>query len=151
MPAGSTLARHCRQSSPGACLPACARMVLAAMGDERTEEELATILGSYEFGTPASQVTRLAELGYQVQFGPSSLDELRVHLEHGRFPIVFVHAGLLPWADFAGFHALVLTEVSPTDVALLDPALDSGPTHLSKDGFLLAWEEFDRLAAVISR
>lgn len=34
---------------------------------------------------------------------------------------------------------------------LLDPALDSGPTRLSKDGFLLAWEGFDSLAAVISR
>lgn len=64
---------------------------------------------------------------------------------------MFVHADLLPWAGFDGFHALVLTAISPTDVALLDPALDDGPTRLSKDDFLLAWEEFDRLAAVIFR
>jgi len=126
-------------------------MVLTVLGDERTEERLATVLGSYEFGTPASRVTRLIELGYQVQFGPSSLKELQVHLERGSSPIVFVRADLLPWADFGGFHALVLTAISPTDVALLDPALDDGPTQLSKDDFLLAWEEFDRLAAVISR
>lgn len=151
MPADSTPARHYKQSNPGACLPACARMVLAAMGDERTEEQLATALGSYEFGTPASRVTYLVELGYQVQFGPSLLKELQAHLARGLFPIVFVRADLLPWADFGGFHALVLTEITPTDVALLDPALDDGPTRLTKDGFLLAWEEFDRLAAVISR
>ena len=54
MPAGSTPVQHYRQSSPGACLPACVRMVLAAMGDERTEQQLAATLGSYEFGTPAS-------------------------------------------------------------------------------------------------
>jgi len=150
MPAGSTPVRHYRQSSPGACLPACVRMVLVMLGDERAEEQWVAILGSYEFGTPAGRVTRLIELGYQVQFGPSSLEELQSHLERDLSPIVFVHAGLLPWTDFGGFHALVLTEISPTDVALLDPALDDGPTRLSKDGFLLAWEEFDCLAAVIS-
>ena len=151
MPAASTLVPHYRQSNPGACLPACARMILAALGDERTEAQLATVLGSYEFGTPASRVTRLTKLGYQVQFGPSSLDELQIHLEHGLFPIVFVRADLLPWADFGGFHALVLTGITPTDVVLHDPALDDGPTRLSVDGFLLAWEEFDCLAAIISK
>jgi ABC-type bacteriocin/lantibiotic exporter with double-glycine peptidase domain len=151
MPASSTSVQHHRQSSPGACLPACVRMVLAAMGDERTEAQLGTLLDSYEFGTPASRVTRLTRWGYQVQFGPSSLEKLQVRLEHGLFPIVFVRADLLPWADFGGFHALVLAEITPTSVALLDPALDDGPTLLSKDGFLSAWEEFDYLAAVVSR
>lgn len=150
MPANSTPVRHCRQSKPGTCLPACIRMVLAARGDERTEEELATILGSYEFGTPASRVTRLTELGYQVQFEPSSLDELQGHLEQNHFPIVFVQADLLPWADFGGFHALVLVEVTSDGVSVLDPALESGPSDLSRDGFLLAWQEFDCLAAIIS-
>jgi hypothetical protein len=126
-------------------------MVLAAMGDERTEAQLTTVLGSHEFGTPASRVTRLTRLGYQVQFGPSSHEDLLTHLEHGLLPIVFVRADLLPWANFGGFHALVLARIAPTEVVLHDPALDTGPTFLSKDGFLLAWEEFDRLAAVISR
>jgi hypothetical protein len=44
-------------------------------------------------------------------------------------------------------RALVLAEITPTSVALLDPALDDGPTLLSKDGFLLTWEEFDYLAS----
>lgn len=39
MPAGSTEVPHYKQSKPGTCLPACARVVLAALGDERTEEE----------------------------------------------------------------------------------------------------------------
>ena len=42
-------------------------MALAELGDERPEAEWAAILGSYEFGTPASRVLRLAELGYQVR------------------------------------------------------------------------------------
>lgn len=58
MPAGSTPVRHYRQSSPGACLPACVRTVLVALGDERTEERLAAAMGSYEFSTPASRSAR---------------------------------------------------------------------------------------------
>jgi hypothetical protein len=126
-------------------------MVLAGLGDEYNEPKLAKAMGSFEFGTPASRVTRLDKLGYHVKFGPSSLKDLHVYLEQGLFPIVFVYAGFLPWADFEGFHALVLAEVTTTDVALFDPALDNGPTRLSIDGFLLAWEEFDSLAAVISK
>jgi hypothetical protein len=80
-----------------------------------------------------------------------SLDELQAHLENGLFPIVFVRADLLPWATWSGFHALVLVEITPTDLALFDPALDDGPTRLARDSFLIAWEEFDCLAAVISR
>jgi len=151
MPTGSTLARHYKQSSPGACLPACVRMVLASWGDERAEAEWAIILGSYDFGTPSSRVKLLTRLGYRAQYGRFSLDELRIHLDNGLSPIVFVRADLLPWATWGGFHALVLVQITPTDVALLDPALDSGPTRLSRDGFLTAWEEFDCLAAIISR
>lgn len=151
MPAGSTPAPHYKQSDPGACLPACVRMVLAAFGDEYTETQIAAALDSYEFGTPASRVTRLTELGYRVQYGPSSLKEFDTHLKRHALPIVFVRADLLPWANFGGFHALVLVQITATDVILLDPALEEGPTSLAKDGFLLAWEEFDRLAAVISK
>jgi hypothetical protein len=126
-------------------------MILATLGDERAESQCATALSSYDFGTPSSHVMRLTKLGYQVQYRRFSLDELQIHLENHLFPLVFVRADMLPWADFDGFHALVLVEITPTDVALLDPALDNGPTRLSRDGFLIAWEEFDCLAAIISK
>jgi hypothetical protein len=126
-------------------------MVLAAFGDKRTEAELANLLGSYEFGTPANRITRLKKLGYRVKYESFTLDELHEHLKQGSYLIVFVSANFLPWADFDGFHALVLSNITPTGVMLLDPALDSGPTQLSTEGFLLAWEEFDNIAAIISR
>lgn len=78
-------------------------MVLAALGDERSETELAKLMGSFEFGTPASRVTRLKKWGYRVQYGPASLDELREHLAQGRYPIVFVYAGFLPGPTSRGF------------------------------------------------
>jgi ABC-type bacteriocin/lantibiotic exporter with double-glycine peptidase domain len=130
MPAGSTPVPHYKQSNPGACLPACVRMVLAAFGDEYTEAQIAAALDSYEFGTPASRVMRITELGYRVLYGPSTLEELEAHLKCRTLPIVFVQADLLPWADFGGFHALVLVQITATKVALLDPALEDGPTLL---------------------
>ncbi len=142
---------HYQQSNSGACLPACARMVLATFGDHRSEAELARIMGSYEFGTPANRITRLEKIGYQVQYRSFSLDELQIHLEQESRCIVFVYAGFLAYADFEGFHALVLTAVDPENITLLDPASNESPTVLSVDEFLLAWEEFDSLAAIISK
>jgi hypothetical protein len=126
-------------------------MVLAAMGVARTERDIAQVLGSYEYGTPSSRVALLSRWGYRVQYGPSSLDQLRAYLDRGLLPIVFARADLLPWTDFTGFHALVLAHMTDTEVALHDPALDAGPTWLARASFLVAWEEFDRLTAIVMR
>ncbi|MCP4424392.1 MAG: hypothetical protein GY803_07875 [Chloroflexi bacterium] len=152
-------------------MPACARMVLATLGRHYrySEAELAQTMGSYSFGTPASRITQLRSLGFHVRYGSMMLAELREELHQetlphaamtsielqealhqGTPPIVFVLADFLPWADFTGFHALVLAGMTDTHVWLHDPALEDGPTQLSIDGFLLAWEEFDRKAAVIT-
>ena len=51
-------------------------MVLAALGDERSEAELGKLLGTRYYGTPAHRITRLEKWGYQVEYGPSSLEAL---------------------------------------------------------------------------
>ncbi|HUM72341.1 MAG TPA: hypothetical protein PLK31_26245 [Chloroflexota bacterium] len=71
-------------------------MVLASLGDERSEKEIARILGSYENGTPASRVSRLHRKGYKVRFGSFTFDYLKRHLNAGLFPIVFVRADMYP-------------------------------------------------------
>ncbi len=97
MPKGSMRALpHYRQSNEGACLPACARMVLAAMGHFFSESELAKVLGSYSFGTPASRIIWLEQLGVQVSYRLGTLDDVRHSLTMGNFPIVFVAAEFLP-------------------------------------------------------
>lgn len=151
MPAGFTKVPHYKQSKDGTCLPACVRMVLSAFGDQRGEAELAQVMDGYEFGTPARFVTRIEKLGYRVEYRPFDLSELRHSLSQELYPIVFVYAGFLDWADFEGFHALVMTEITDTTIFLLDPVLDSGPTPISHDAFLMAWLEFDKLAAIISK
>lgn len=151
MPAGSTPVRHIPQNSPGACLPACVQMILAALGRERSQEQIARQLGSYEFGTPAGRVCRLRKWGYQVEYGSASLDDVRHALHQGWHPILFVRADLLPWADFGGFHALVVESLTSEAAYVLDPALKDGPTLLSLDWLTLAWEEFDNRMAVVKK
>jgi ABC-type bacteriocin/lantibiotic exporter with double-glycine peptidase domain len=126
-------------------------MVLASFGVQVSEAKLADTLGSYEFGTPASRVQRLSKLGYQVEYRTFSLDELRGSLQNGFYPIVFVDADFLPWANFYGFHALVLAGITDTEVLLLDPSEEKAPSRLLLDGFLAAWEEFNYRAAIIAK
>lgn len=151
MRGGSIRAPHYQQTKSGACLPACARMVLAHLGDLRSESDLAKVLASYEFGTPASNVRKLAQLGYRVEYGAMQWQDLIRAVLDNLHPIVFVDAQFLPWADFTGFHAVVVDAIDDERIELLDPASQNAPQVLSKDGFLAAWEEFDRRAAIISR
>lgn len=151
MRGGFTRAPHFQQTKPGTCLPACTRMVLAHLGDHRSENELVKILAGYEFGTPASNIRRLARLGYQVEYGVIQWEDLTHAVMDNLHPIVFVDAQFLPWADFAGFHAVVVNAVEEDRIELLDPASETAPQVLSKNGFLAAWEEFDRRAALISK
>lgn len=155
MPDISIAVPHYPQTNPGACLPACVRMVLAVYGESQSETQIARWLDSYEFGTPAFHVEKLRRLGYEVDYHSSSVAGLQQSLQKGVAPIVFVHAGFLPWADFEGFHAVVVTGVSGIDeevtVVLNDPSQPTGGQLLSFDGFMIAWVEFDRRAAFISQ
>lgn len=132
-------------------MPACVRMVLAHQGDVRSENELVRVLAGYEFGTPASNIRRLTQLGYKVEYGVMQWEDLSRAVMDNLHPIVFVDAQFLPWADFAGFHAVVVDVVEEDHIELLDPASEIAPLLLSEDGFLAAWEEFDRRGALIRK
>lgn len=110
MRAGYTRAPYYQQTRPGAYLPTCARMVLAHLGDVRAEESLAKTLASYEFGTPASNIRKLTQLGYRVVYGSMQWEDLAEAIQANLHPIVFVDAQFLPWADFMGFHAVVVDQ-----------------------------------------
>lgn len=150
MPADFIKVPHYPQSNSGACLPACVRMVLAQLGQNFSEGRLAEVLASYEFGTPASHVTKLSKLGYTVTYDALSFAEIEAALRQGHFPIAFVRADFLPWSNFTGFHAVVVVGVEGEMVYLHDPAENEGYSPIERDGFLMAWEEFDAKAAIIS-
>lgn len=67
---------HFRQSAEGYCLPACARMVLAYLGLERSEGDVSQVLGAQAFGTPSFAVRRLTAWGLQVIYREWSIPQL---------------------------------------------------------------------------
>jgi ABC-type bacteriocin/lantibiotic exporter with double-glycine peptidase domain len=90
---------HFEQSDEGYCLPACARMVLAYLGIERTEAEISQLLGTTEFGTPARAIQRLSLWGIEVNYGPRSLPKLRSALADRQPVIIFVQTQFLDYWD----------------------------------------------------
>lgn len=149
MPSNLLPTPHYKQSQPGACLPACVRMVLASLGDDVDEVHLAHAMGSYWFGTPASHVLRLSALGYQATYERASLGHLRTYFAQQSPCIVFLRTGNLPYWDEDVPHAVVVVGIEDTTVYLHDPILDTGPTAVDIDTFLLAWAELDNYCATI--
>lgn len=141
---------HFEQSANGQCLPACARMVLAYLGHEIEEVQVANILRSRSFGTPAPNIRHLESLGFSVTYGQMSLSRLRAYLQKDIPCILFVQAGELPYSESEGFHAVVVVGVSEQIVHINDPALDTGPRSVPLDYVLLAWSEFEYKGAIIT-
>jgi hypothetical protein len=130
-------------------------MVLAYLGYDLPEAQIARILHAYSFGTPAPNIRYLETLDFTVKFGATSLAKLRSYLKDDTPCIVFVRADDLPYAELRGFHAIVVIGIDENpdstsgNVYVNDPALESGPQRVSVDHFMLVWSEFDYEYAVI--
>ena len=149
MPDGLLPIPHHKQSRPGACLPACAQMILGSLGDDIAEAHLAHVMGSYWFGTPASHVLHLSSLGYRVTYERASFGQLRVYLARQMPCVVFLRTGGLLYWDEDVPHAVVVVGIEEAMVHLHDPALDTGPTAVDTTTFLLAWAELDNYCTTI--
>ncbi len=142
---------HFEQSRDGACLPACARMVLAYWGQILTEADLAALLGTRIYGTPISNIKRLQSHGYQVDFGSFTREQLQGHLLAERPVIARVWTTMLDyWSAETSSHVVVVVGFDESHVYVNDPAFFEAPQAATWDGFLAAWAEFDEIASIIS-
>lgn len=148
MPTDSLPVPIFRQQSDGACLPACARMVLAYLGLDFSEPYLAQLLGTQPAGTPAYHIRRLEKLGVTITYGQINETRLEIYLTANLPVIAFVQAGELPYWTHESFHAIVITGLVRERVTINDPAF-SAPQAVTLDELLLAWSEFDYYYAVI--
>lgn len=141
---------HFEQSRDSRCLPACVRMTLAYWGRNLSENKLAKILGTRDFGTPISNVERLRRQGYQVEFGSLTVEALKAHLLAGRPVIARVWTKMLDyWQEEETSHVVVVVGFDDTQVYLNDPASKEVPQPTIWQSFLAAWAEFDETAAVV--
>src|SRR5512136_1912230 len=121
---------HVKQSRPGACLPACARMALLALGDDIGEDQLAQLFDTEWYGTPASRIQRLTLRGYRVTYEQTTLEQLQHYLQQQTPVIVFLRTGGLPgWREDVA-HAVVLVGLTPDIAIIHDPARGTGPDEI---------------------
>lgn len=141
---------HYKQSRDGYCLPVCLQMVLAYLGDERSEAKLAQFLGTKKYGTPLRKAERLREDGYIVQVCGLNQKELETYLNEGLPIIVRLWTDMLDYWSVTTSHVVVVVGYNDTSVLVNDPAFDTAPQSVLWDGFLAAWAEYDETAVVIT-
>lgn len=138
------------QAEPGGCLPACAAMVLAYLQQPALQEDVARQIGARRFGTPASNIRRLAAWGFAVEYRSGSLEELSATVSTGNPAIVFVRTSELPYWREDTPHAVVVVGLDEAHVYLLDPAYPAEtPVAATVGDFVLAWSHFDQAYALI--
>lgn len=151
MPTNLLPVPHYPQSDSGRCLPACARMILAFLDYKIAEDDLASLLGTQYFGTPAPHLHRLTRLGFHVRYESTALETVQNHLINGVPCLLFVQTGDLPyWHENTG-HVVVAVDIQDDFIFVNDPAFPTAPQKIPLDYFLLAWSEFDHRFAVILR
>jgi len=142
---------HSVQEEGAGCLAACAQMVLAHLGIERTQAELNRLLGLTAIGTPYRNIERLAGLGLTVALRSGSDIDLRAAIDDGTPPILFLMTGDLPyWQDNIS-HAVLSVGYDETSVMLADPMFPTSPQLTTWDELLLAWGEHDYAYATVTR
>ena len=141
---------HFEQSRDGTCLPACVQMVLAYLGDERTEADLATLLDTKDYGTPISHAEKLRQDGYDVRLRQLTRIELETYLNDGLPVIVRVWTAMLDYWTITASHVVVIVGYDERAVFLNDPAFPTSLHRVVWDAFLAAWAEYDETAVVIS-
>lgn len=141
---------HFEQSRDGTCLPACIQMVLAYLGDERTEANLAALLGTKEYGTPIRHAEKLRQDGYDVHVRQLTRNEMVTYLNEG-FPVIArVWTTMLDYWTVTTSHVVVVVGYDEQSVFLNDPAFTTAPYPVVWDAFLAAWAEYDETAVIIS-
>ena len=145
---------HFPQETDTGCLPACAQMVLAYLGFQRSQAELARLMGTHsQTGTLYSHITRLHSNQIAVEYGKASeLNDLVNWLNNDLPVIAFVQMGELPYArDHWTQHAVVIAGVDQDAVYVRDPAVSLPALSVPHGDFLLAWEEMSLAYAVIAK
>jgi ABC-type bacteriocin/lantibiotic exporter with double-glycine peptidase domain len=127
-------------------------MVLGGLGVELDEARLRALTDCTPLGTEAFQLVEAARrLGFTAsrKYTLTSVEELNHLLEEGVFPIVYVDLWPLRGGRSGQFHSLVMIDVEPGEVAVLDPL--SGESRLARDDFEAAWAEMRFLTIVVAR
>lgn len=104
-----------------------------------------------EYGTVASNILRLKEVGVEVLYARGTLEDIQSHLSDNRPCIAFVNTSELPYWHERGGHAVVVIGIDDDSIYLNDPSFPQAPQVVSHGDFLLAWLEADEYYAIIRK
>lgn len=142
---------HQTQSFEATCLPASIQMVLGFLSREISESRLIRVLNTDPMaGTPFPRIMRVERFGCRVEL--VTLDDSGVRQKlHNRQPLITpLWTEMLPYWRYGTAHVAVVVGYDDEYVYLNDPAFADAPQRVLWDGFLAAWEEYDRKAAIVS-
>ena len=114
-----------------------------------TQHQVARVLGTQWFGTPASRVRRLAQFGVIIEYAETSLSGLATFLARGLPCLVFLYTGDLPYWSVDTPHAVLLVGLDDQAAYVNDPAFEEAPQRIPRPHFLLAWSRFEHTFAVV--
>ena len=142
---------HKSQQGDGYCLPACVQMVLAYFGFFHSQDAIGRALDLNPlFGVPHSNIKKLTSLKLKVAYEAGTLEDIHRWLNQNIPVIVFVQADDLPhWLDQHFQHAIVVVGLEGQTFYIMDPALDTGPTPVDEESFMLAWSSMDYYYATL--
>lgn len=145
--------QHEQQFGPGYCLPACATMVLQSYGINRTQRQLAKLLGTESgIGTPFSHVIRLQQVKLTVELVRwQGIAKIQTALASNKLVIaaILTIPDLPGWEQLSTQHVVLVTNCDDQQITYHDPALSVGPTDVSLNAFWLAWTEMEEQAAIL--
>ncbi len=142
---------HLRQRAESDCLPICAQMVLTYLGRNESYEQLAHLLSTRWFGTPARNILRLEQIGLRVALTELTMLEIETHLQNGRPVLAFVNTADLPYWNVSADHAVVVVGVDEESVYLDDPYFEHAPQVVSRTAFELSLLRFNNQCVIIEK
>ena len=152
MPSVSLPVPHYKQAGSYNCLPACAKMVLAYMGEQVSEQTLALQLETTPLGTPGGRLLRLSRYHrVDVEYIPLTLDLLHFHLRNNTPVIILVRTIFLDYWEKDTAHAVVVVGYDGETLLINDPAFVEAPQKATNNGLLAAWGEYDFYAGLLTK
>ncbi|MEK7412761.1 MAG: cysteine peptidase family C39 domain-containing protein, partial [Planctomycetota bacterium] len=139
------------QSRPYTCVAACLRVVLAALGTDYPEDDLARACNTLPSGATLADVAAGARsLGFNALFIPEATFEILTEwLQRGVAIIVGIAADEIVHGATGG-HAVVVCGLEQGQVIVVDPAI-SAERRLELETFLRAWHRRGNRALVVLR
>jgi ABC-type bacteriocin/lantibiotic exporter with double-glycine peptidase domain len=125
-------------------------MVLAYLGQELAETDIAHLLGTDETGTSFANISRVEALGYQVTLGSGIFDDLAAVGSTG-IPLITAVDTFFLYAPPGGAHCVVVAGATASEVAVYDPDRSPAPIIVQAESFEAAWRRRRFRMAAITR